>query len=178
MSECSCSQAERLKEQLLKLESPVVEMADAAKRLLKTAGDPFSAVIRFLHERPENVIVAGQSVKEVLLESFGSRDEIPILVRLLSDHVHEVIRQANVIRVDNAHTAQEMWGGYLIKIKEKIKFEVGKERDRLVLKDIAGLFAVEHGIEVPLEKILVNPPKLEITLRLGLLRPQRVVDIL
>jgi hypothetical protein len=47
----------------------------------------------------------------------------------------------------------------------------------MVLKNIQGLIGVEHGVEVPLEKILVQPPKLIVTVRLGILHPQRVVDI-
>jgi hypothetical protein len=46
-----------------------------------------------------------------------------------------------------------------------------------VLKNIAGLVGIEHGIEAPLEKILVKPPKLIVTLNMGLLHPQKVLDL-
>lgn len=153
-------------------------MADTAKRFICSANDPLSAVIRFLHERPENVSLPGLSVKQVLLTAFGSGEQVPGLIRLLSGHVKEIIRQSNVIAIYNEHRAQDNWGGYLIKLKEQIKFEVSRENNKLVLKNIAGLICVEHGIELPLEKILVNPPKLEITLRLGLLHPVKAVDII
>lgn len=173
---CRCEQ-HNLNEAVLKLESEVAEMCDSARRLLKSASDPFSAVIRFLHERPENVEYNGLSIRSVLLDAFGSPEQIPSLVRVLSGHLKQVVRRSNVIAVYNEHFSQADWGGYLIKLKEQVKFEVGREKDKLVLKNIAGLVCVEHGIELPLEKILINPPKLEITVKLGLLRPVRAVDI-
>lgn len=174
---CSCPGNELVSKQIHKLESELAEMADSAKRLLKNASDPVSAVIRFLHERPENVSLHGHSVKSILLDAFGSPDQIPGLVRILSDHLRMVVRQSNVIAVHNEHFSQADFCGYLVKLKELIKFEVAKERDKLVLKNIAGLVCVEHGIELPLERILINPPKLEITVKLGVLRPVRAVDI-
>lgn len=174
---CECGGHEEPEKKVLKLETEIAEMAESARRLLKTASDPFSAVIRFLHERPENVAFNGMSIRTVLNDAFGTPEQIPSLVRILSGHLKEVVRQSNVIAVYNEHFSQANWDGYLIKLKEQIKFEVGKEKDKLVLKNIAGLICVEHGIELPLEKILVNPPKLEITLKLGLLRPVKAVDI-
>lgn len=174
---CSCPGNEAVNKQLLKLESDIADMAENAKRMIKNASDPVSAVIRFLQERPENVSLNGMSIKHVLLDAFGTPEQIPGLVRLLSAHLREVVRQSNVIAVYNEHFSQADWGGYLIKLKEQIKFEVAKEKDKLVLKNIAGMVCVEHGIELPLEKILVNPPKLEITVKLGLLRPVKAVDI-
>lgn len=153
-------------------------MADSAKRLLKSASDPFSAVIKFLHERPENVSTNGLSIRGVLLDAFGSPEQIPGLVRVLSGHLKAVVRQSNVIAVYNEHFSQADWGGYLIKLKEQVKFEVALEKDKLVLKNINGLICVEHGMELPLERILVNPPNLEITVKLGLLRPVKAVSIL
>ncbi len=153
-------------------------MAENAKRLIKSASDPFSAVIRFLHERPENVSLPGISVKSVLLGAFGTHEEVPGLLRLFSAHVREVVRSSNVIAIYNEHFSQDNWGGYLIKLKEQVKFEVAREKNMLVLKNIVGLVCVEHGIELPLEKITVNPPNLEITVKLGLLRPVKAVDIL
>ena len=175
---CSCPGNNEDLKQIQKLENELAEMAETAKRLVKTASDPFSAVIRFLAERPENVSLTGSSVKSVLVDTFGGYDQIPGLVRLLSGHLQKVVRQSNVIAIYNEHFSQEDWAGYLVKVKENIKFEVVKEKDKLVLKNIAGLVCVEHGIELPLESIRVNPPKLEITVRLGLLRPVKSVDIL
>lgn len=154
------------------------ELVDVARRIMKGASDPLSAVVRFLHERPENVSLSGYLVNKVLLETFGNKEQIPGLVNILAGHVKEVIRQANVISIVNEHPAMERWGTYLIKQTERIKFEVAREKDKLVLKNIKGLICIEHGIELGLDKILVNPPKLEVTLRLGLLRPQRSVDII
>ncbi len=170
---CSCHN-----DRLQKLEADINELAENCKRLIRSASDPFTAVIKFLHERPENISLAGMSVKQVLLDAFGSPEQIPGLVRLLSSHVREIVRHRNIIEVRNEHLAQESWSGYLIKLKEHVNFEIGRERDKLVLKNIAGLVCIEHGMEVPVEKILVSPPKLEITVRLGLLRPVRAVDIM
>jgi len=170
--DCRCK--ELLKEGLLKIEGDLVEVA---KRIVGTAGDPISAVVKFLHERPENVSLPGYVIERILLETFESREQIPGLVNLLAGHVHEIIRQKNVIDIIKEHPAVERWGTHVIKQADRIKFEVGKEKGLLALKNIGGLVAVEHGIEIPLDKILVNPPKLEVTLRFGLLRPQRIVDI-
>lgn len=175
---CSCQGKDIVTKQIHKIEAEIAEMADTAKKIIKTASDPVSAVIRFLHERPENVSLNGDSVKQVLHDAFGSYDQVPGLVRLLSAHLKEVVRHSNVIAVYNEHFAQDNWGGYLVKLKEQVKFEVTREKGQLVLKNIAGLVCVEHGIELPLEKILVNPPKLEVTVKLGLLRPVKAVDIL
>jgi hypothetical protein len=176
---CSCPSNELVSKQLQKLENELLEMAVNAKRLVKTASDPISAMIRFLHERPENVSLNGLSIKTVLVDAFGSYEQVPGLLRLLSAHVRDVVRHSNVIAIYNEHFSQGDWGGYLIKVKENIRFEVSRDRDKLlVLKNIAGLICVEHGIELPLETIRVNPPKLEVTVKLGLLRPTRVVDIL
>lgn len=51
-----------------------------------------------------------------------------------------------------------------------------------MLKNIAGLLGIEHGIEhgieAPLEKIMVKPPNKPVfTLNMGLLHPQRVLDL-
>ncbi len=153
------------------------ELVNVAHNILSNTADPFSAVIKFLYERPEGLSLRGYVMDYVLAEAFGEQDKIPGLIKILAGHVREIIRQSNVINIVNEHTAIEKWGNYLIKQTERIKFEVGKERDLLVLKNIAGLFAIEHGIAVPLEKITVQPPKLVVTLNLGLIRPSRVVDI-
>lgn len=173
--DCSCNK--QALNRLQKIEAEMTDMMDTARKLLRVASDPVSALIRFLHERPENVSLAGESIREIVRDAFGSCEEVPGLVRLLSGHVREIYRHANVIDVRNEHLFEEMWSGYLIKLKEQIKFEVAREREKIVLKNIHGLVCIEHGMELPLEKILINPPKLEITVRLGLLRPVRAVDI-
>lgn len=153
------------------------ELVEIARRMLRGASDPISAVVRFLHERPENISLPGYVIDRVLLEAFESQERIPGLVRILAGQVREISRSRNVIGILKEHAGVERWGNYLIKQADSIKFEVAKERDKLVLKNIGGLIAVEHGIEIPLDKIIVNPPKLEVTLRFGLLRPQRIIDI-
>jgi len=167
------SSRELLKGQLQKIE----DLIEIAKRLVKTASDPVSAVVKFLHERPEHTSLPGYVIERVLIEAFGGKEQIPGLVNLLAGDVREIIRTKNVIDIIKDHSGAEQWGQYLIKQADRIKFEVGREKDKLVLKNIGGLIAVEHGIEIPLDKILVNPPKLEVTLRFGLLRPQRILDI-
>ena len=175
---CPSCGKEILNVQLLqKLAGVEHELVDVAKRLLKSASDPFSAVMHFLHERPEGMSLQGHLMKRVLLETFGDPEQIPGLVSVLAGHVKEVVRHSNVISIVNEHPAVERWGKHIIKQKERIRFELGRERGKLVLRNIAGLAAVENGIEAALEQILVNPPKLEVTLRLGLLRPQRIIDI-
>lgn len=148
-----------------------------AKKVLRSASDPVSAVIRFLHERPENSSLPGYVVNRLLVETFGDREHIPGLISVLAGHMKETIRQSNVINIINEHAAVERWGNYIIKAKERIKFEIVRERGKLVLKDIVGLNAVENGIETVLEKILVDPPKLQVTVRMGLFPVQRTVDI-
>src|SRR5262249_50281134 len=102
---------------------------------------------------------------------------IPSLIRILASHVKDVMRKSNVINIINEHPNAERWGNYIIKQKERINFEVGFEKGKLLLHNISGLIGVEHGIELPLEKILVQPPKLIVTVKLGLMHPQRVLDI-
>jgi hypothetical protein len=159
-----------------KLHSMHHDLVERARRILRSATDPVSAVVKFLQERPENVSVPGHVLEYVLSEAFQEK-EIPSLVRILSAHVREVIRTSNVIDIINTHPAVERWGDYLLKQAGRIKFEIAREKDRLVIKNIVGLTAIEHGIELPLEKILIQPPKLVVTVRLGPLYPQRVLDI-
>jgi len=153
------------------------ELVEAAKKMVKSASDPFSGVITFLHQRPENVSLKGSLIDVMLLETFGSRDEIPGLLKAISSQVNEIIRQANVIQINNHQPTAEKWGAYIIKKKESMKFEIGNEKGFLVLKNIKGLFGTEHGVELPLEKITVMPPKIVVTLNMGLVRPQRVLDL-
>lgn len=174
MSCSCCSLKEKLNQKLQNIEAGLV---DKARAILRTANDPVSAVIRFLHERPEESSLKGLVVHYVLRETFGDEEKIPSLIKVFTGHVHEIIRHANVIDIINEHPAVERWGKYIIKQKERIKFEIAKERDLLVLKNIVGLVAVEQGLDLPIEKISVQPPNLIVTVKLGLLRPQRVFDI-
>ncbi len=175
---CPCSGKNlknlQLVQRLISVEQDLVE---AARKILRSASDPVSAVIRFLQERPENSSLPGYVVLRLLEETFGTREQIPGLISVLAGHMKETIRNSNVISIINEHAAVERWGNYVIKARERIKFEVAWERGKLVLKNIVGLNAVEQGIEGGLERILVNPPKLEVTVRLGPLPVHRVVDI-
>lgn len=153
------------------------ELVDGAKRLLKTASDPFSAVMHFLHERPEGTSLSGYVVNKVLEESFEHSDKIPGLIKVLSGHVAEVIRHSNIIHILNEHPIDEKWDKWVIRKKDRVKFEIAREKGKLVIKNIVGLYAIENGMEAQLEKVVVNPPKLEVQLRFGIFSPQRVVDI-
>jgi hypothetical protein len=162
---------------LSKVQDVEDELVVIARNILRGASDPLSAVIKFLQERPENASLTGYVMDRVLTETFGEREKIPSLVKVLASHVREIIRQSNVINIINEHPAAEKWGDYIIKQTERIKFEISKERDLLVLKNIAGIFAVEHGVQIPIECITIKPPKLIVTLNLGIIRPNRIVDI-
>jgi len=164
----------QIRETLVACENEVI---DVARKVVRGSADPFSGVIKFLEGRPENTSLHGYLVNRALMETFGSRDEIPGLIRAIASHVREVIRQSNVISIINEHPTAERWGSFIIKQKEKIRFEVGREKDCLVLKNIAGLVGIEHGIECPLEKILVQNGKLVVTLNMGFLHPQKVLDL-
>jgi len=174
---CDCKTNDSNAQLLEKIANIEQELVTTAKRLVKSAGDPFSGVINFLAERPEGTSMPGFLVNRVLLETFGEIEQIPGLIRILSGHVKEIVRQSNAINIINEHPNSERWGNFIIKQKEKIKFEVGLEKGKLLLHKIEGLIGVEQGIELPLEKILVQPPKLIVTVKLGLLHPQKVVDI-
>jgi hypothetical protein len=162
---------------LIKIQDVEDELVSLARNILCSANDPVSAVIKFLHERPENSSLTGYVIDRVLKEAFGEYENIPVLLKMLAAHVREIIRHSNVINVINEHPAVEKWGDYIIKQTERIKFEIKKERDFLVLENIAGISAIEYGIAIPIEKITIKPPKLIVTLNLGILRPSRVVDI-
>jgi hypothetical protein len=153
------------------------ELVRIARTILGGASDPISAVIKFLQQRPEDASLTGYVMNRVLTETFGDYENIPGLIKILAGHVHEIIRQSNVINVINEHAAVEKWGSYIIKQTDRIKFEITKERDFLVLDKIVGLSAIEHGIAMPVEKITIKPPKLIVTLNLGIIRPHRIVDI-
>jgi hypothetical protein len=123
------------------------ELIDAAKKFLNKASDPFSGVINFLHDHPEDSSLPGLIVNRVLLGAFGDTEKIPGLIRVLASHVHEIARKSDVINIINEHPAVEKWGQYLIKQKEKIAFKVSHDKGNLLLNDIVGLVAVEHGVE-------------------------------
>ncbi len=173
---CDCQKD--LNDQLIqKLQEMEQELFAVAQKIIKGASDPFSGVIKFLYERPDNSPLHGYLVDKALLETFGSRDRIPGLIRAIASHVKEVIRQSNVIRIINEHPTSERWGNFIIKQTENMKFEVTNENGYLVLKNIKGLIGIEHGVELPLEKIVVKPPKIVVTANMGLLHPQKVLDI-
>jgi len=176
---CDCCERKAMNSQIKEtLEACEAELVEAALRIVKGASDPFSGVIKFLQERPEGVSLHGYLVNRVLLQTFGSMEEVPALIRALTSHVHEVKRQRNVISLYNEHPTAERWGSYTIKLKEKTSFEIGIEKNCLVLKNIVGCFGSENGLEAPLEKIMVRSPKeLVVTVNLGLLHPQRVLEI-
>ncbi len=173
-----CNSSEGTNPQLRqKLACVEQDLVDIAQRILKNAGDPFSAIVRFLHERPESDSLPGYLMKTVLAETFSEKEQVPALIKVLAGHVKEIIRYSNVINIINEHPVTEPWGPYLIKKTSSICFEVGKEKGHLVLKNIKGLICVEHGIEVVLDKILVVPPRLECSLHLGIVPMKRLVDI-
>lgn len=175
---CDCCERKTMNAQIKEtLVACEMEVIDVARKVVKTAQDPFSGVIKFLQDRPDGASLHGYLVNRVLLDIFGTNEEIPGLIRAMASHVREIIRQSNVISITNEHPTYEKWGSYIIKQKEKTRFEVGLEKDCLVLKNIAGLIGIEHGIEAPLEKIMVKPPKLIVTLNMGLLHPQKVLDL-
>jgi hypothetical protein len=163
-----------MKDQLVIIEQ---ELIDAAKHLLKTSSDPMTAVIRFLHERPDNTSLPGYVIDAVLIEAFGASDKIPGLISVLAVQVQEIRRQANTIKIINHNPTASQWGNYLIKKTETVRFEIAKEKDKLVLKNIVGMQATELGLEAQLERVLINPPKLEIGLKLGMIPVMKVVDI-
>jgi hypothetical protein len=174
--DCICKNVpdSALKDKLLAMHQDLV---DAAKRILRSAADPVSAVLRFLQERPEGTSMAGYTMNYVLLEAFEDESKIPGLVKILAGHVLEISRHANVIEMVNSHPAAEKWDQYLIKLKEKVKFEIRRERDLFIMDRIVGLTAVEHGIELPVELIKVEPPDLIVTVKLGPLHPKRILSI-
>jgi hypothetical protein len=172
---CTCNEAgnSQIVQKLKTLEQELVEVA---RKVLKSASDPMTGVIRFLHERPENSSLPGHLINGVLEQTFGN-EEIPGLIRILAGHAREVVRHANVIELIKEHPTTEKWQDFIIKQTDRVRFEVGFDQGRLVLKNINGLIGIEHGIELPLEKILINPPNLIVTVKMGMLRPQRVVSM-
>jgi hypothetical protein len=97
---------------LAKLNGLEHELVTVARHMLTSASDPFSAVIRFLAERPEGASLPGHVMHYVLQETFGEREKVPGLIRILASQVHEIIRQSNVISIVNENPAIEQWGNY------------------------------------------------------------------
>ncbi|MDX2107844.1 MAG: hypothetical protein SFY67_15690 [Candidatus Melainabacteria bacterium] len=149
-----------------------------AKRIVSAASDPFSGVIRFLHQRPENEPLEGSLVEQVLVETFGSHDSIPQIIKAISAAVTKITRSANTIKITNQHPTKEQLGDIFIKKENVVTFEVAEEKGVLVLKKIDGLLGVEHGLEVPLDKIEVKPPKLIVTVDMGFIKPQKSLNII
>lgn len=173
--DCNCNET-RNSQIVQKLKTLEQELVEVARKVLKSASDPITGVIRFLHERPENSSLPGHLISGVLEQTFGN-EEIPGLIRILSGHAREVVRHANAIELIKEHPTTERWQDFLIKQAERVKFEVTLDKGKLVLSNINGLIGIEHGVELPLEKILVSPPNLIITVKMGMLRPQRVVSM-
>lgn len=171
------NQSENGQDLLARLAEVEREVVEKAKVVVKGASDPFSGLIKFLHQRPENEGLDGQVVEALLIESFGCKEEVPELIRAIAAKVRTIIRQSDVIKLTNEGITLEEWGKFVIKKKEETRFEVAYEKGELVLKNIKGLFGIEHGVELPLEKIQVRPPKLIVTAKMGLVRPQRVLDL-
>lgn len=171
------NQSKNPQDLLSKLAEVEREIVECAREVVESASDPLSGVINFLHQRPENEKLEGSLVELALLETFGSEEKVPGLIQAIAKRVSNIIRQSNVIKITNEETILHEWGKFIIKKTENMKFEVTHEKGELVLKNISGLFGIEHGIELPLEKIQVKPPKIIVTAKMGLMRPQRVLDI-
>jgi hypothetical protein len=159
-----------------KLQALEAELAEVADKTVKAASDPFSGVIRFLAERPENTSMPGTVLNGVLDRIFTGSN-CPGLLRLMAGHVKEVIRRGKSLELVKEHATTEPFSDFVVKQAQKVKFDVGDDKGKMVLNNIHGLTGVEHGIDLPLEKIVVNPPNLLVTVKLGLLRPQKTVAI-
>lgn len=169
--------SENALELLSKLADVEREIVKKAKDVVVGASDPFSGMIKFLHEHPENEKLEGPVVEAVLLESFGSFEKVPEIIQAIAFKVRTVIRESDVIKVTNEETIFRSLGKYKIRKTENMVFEVCYEKGELVLKNIKGLFGTDCGIELPLEKIQVKPPKLIATFKMGFTRPQKVLDL-
>ncbi len=155
----------------------VKDLINKAQKILKHASDPISGVIKFLHDRPDGVSMSGHIANHVLEESFGGSHKIPQLVKLLSSHMVEIIRNANSIIITKECMSTQKLGHFLVKQKDRVKFDIKQEKESITLSNISGLTGLEHGVELPIEKIQIQPPKLIVTAKLGLLRPQKILDI-
>jgi hypothetical protein len=173
--ECKCGQVVP-NDKIEKLQALEAELAEVADKTVKAASDPFSGVIRFIAERPENSSMPGPVLNGVLDRIFTDSN-CPGLLRLMSGHVKEVIRRGKSVEMIKEHATSEPFSDFVVKQAQKVKFDVGDEKGKMVLNNILGITGVEHGIELPLEKILVSPPNLIVTVKLGLMRPQKTVAI-
>lgn len=151
---------------------------EEAKRIVAAASDPFTGVIKFLHQRPENEPLEGSLVERVMVETFGSKEAIPQIIIAISAAVVKITRHANTIKITNEHPTKEKLGDIFIKKENVVTFDVAEEKGVLVLKKIDGLLGVEHGLEVPLDKIEVKPPKLIVTIDMGFIKPQKSLNII
>ena len=163
-------------EQADKLQSLATELAGVAGSTVKSASDPFSGVIRFLVEHPENSSMPGPVLNQVLDQIF-SNSKCPGLLRLMAGHVKEVHRRGKTIELVKEHATSEPFSDFVVKQADKVKFEVGEDKGKMVLNNVQGITGVEHGMDLPIEKILVSPPNLVVTVKLGLMRPQKTVAI-
>ena len=116
------NQSENGQDLLARLAEVEREVVEKAKNVVKGASDPFSGLIKFLHQRPENEGLDGQVVEAVLIESFGSVEEVPDLIRAIAARVRTVIRESNVINITNDGITLQEWGKFVIKKTEVMKF--------------------------------------------------------
>lgn len=173
--ECKCGQVVPGAE-VEKLQALEAELAELAGKTVKAASDPFSGVIRFLADRPENAPLPGNVLNGVLDRVFAE-SKCPGLLRLMSGHVKEVVRRGKSVEMVKEHATSEPFSDFVVKQAQKVKFDVADEKGKMVLNNVQGITGVEHGIDLPLEKILVSPPNLVVTVKLGLMRPQKTVEI-
>ncbi len=153
------------------------ELVKRGKDLLESSGDEFSSVVSFMHQLPENPPLPGELANRVLAAIFGDAEKMPGLVRILSEGLEKVVRKGNIIQLVNEEADSDPWQGYIVKKKHVVQFEIENEGGSISLKNISGLSFVENGLEAALQKATVKPPKLECTLKLGLIPVQRTVDI-
>ncbi len=153
------------------------ELIKTGKELLASSGDEFSSVVNFLHQIPEEPPLPGDIANKVLAEVFGDVDHMPGLVKILSDGLEKVVRKGNVVQLINEEAESDPWQGYVVKKKPVVQFEIENNDGKVSLKNVSGLSFVENGLEAALQKATVKAPKLECTLKLGLIPVQRTVDI-
>lgn len=153
------------------------ELISNGKNLLSSSDDDFSAVVNFLNQLPEEPPLPGDMANRVLAAVFGEPDLMPGLVRILSDGLEKVVRKGNVVQLVNKEAESDPWQGYVVKKKTVVQFEVENKNGKVALINCSGLSFVEHGLEAALQKVVVNSPKLQCTLKLGPIPVQRTVDI-
>lgn len=153
------------------------ELIKTGKELLVSSPDEFSAVANFLHQLPENEPLPGPLANKVLSEVFGNVESMPGLVRILSEGLEKIVRKGNVVQLFNLAADSDPWQGYVVKKKQLVQFEIENKDGKVSMINVSGLNFVEHGLEAALQKVIVKAPKLECTLKLGLIPVQRTVDI-